>query len=133
MIDHNDSNHVVLSYLDSLKQKYSSQKGNSKAVQWNDSVAHAEDSIRRNTKKTPLEAPVEYTAKDSLVFYMGSKNAYLYGNSNVKYTNIELTAENITMNMDSSTGRYRRSIAAPKAQGTFSLRMRSRLRDSQWR
>ena len=102
LIDHNDSNHVVLSYLDSLKQKYSSQKGNSKAVQWNDSVAHAEDSIRRNTKKTPLEAPVEYTAKDSLVFYMGSKNAYLYGNSNVKYTNIELTAENITMNMDSS-------------------------------
>ena len=101
-VNPNDSDHIILSYIDSLKAKYSSQKGAGDAVQWNDSIAQAEDSIRKNTKKSPLEAEVAFTAKDSLVFYMDTKNAYLYGNSNVKYTNIELTAENITMNMDSS-------------------------------
>ncbi|MCR5313154.1 MAG: LPS-assembly protein LptD [Bacteroidaceae bacterium] len=102
-VDPNDSNHIILSQLDSLKAKYASQKGNDKVTQWNDSIAQVEDSIKKNTKKAPLEAKVDYSSKDSLVFYMGTKNAFLYGNSNVKYTNIELTAENITMNMDSNT------------------------------
>lgn len=102
LINTNDSNHQVLSYLDSLKAVYSAQKGEGPATQWNDSVAQAEDSIKKHSKKSPLDAPVQYTAKDSIVFFMGSKNAHLFGQSNVKYTNIELTAENITMNMDSS-------------------------------
>ena len=93
--------------IDSLKAQFDREhgitdNGSKKAIQWNDSVAAAEDSIRRNTKKSPLEAPVEYTAKDSMIFYMDTKNAFLYGDGNVKYQSIELTAENITMNMDSS-------------------------------
>ena len=93
---------TAFSHLDSLKNLYGKQTDNSKAVQWNDSVAAAEDSIRASKKESPLEAPVEYTAEDSVVFIMGKKNAYLYGDAKVNYTNIELKSEQIQMNMDSS-------------------------------
>lgn len=99
---------TLLSQLDSLKKSFDkehgiSQGGNSKATQWNDSIAAAEDSIRKHQKKSALEAPVVYQAKDSMLMYMGSKNAFLFGDANVKYQKIELTSENIKMNMDSST------------------------------
>ena len=53
-------------------------------------------------KKQPLDAPVDYEAKDSLVFTQGGF-ATLYGDSKVNYEKIELTSAVITMNMDSST------------------------------
>lgn len=90
---------VALSLLDSLKAKYSD---NGTGIQWNDSVAAAEDSIKQHQKKSILEAPVVYEAKDSVIFIMTTKNAYLYGDGNVKYQNIELASEQIVMNMDSS-------------------------------
>ena len=97
----------LLLNLDSLKARFDREHGiepnKSKAIQWNDSVAAAEDSIRRTQKKSALDAPVVYTAKDSMTFFMGTKTAYLYGNADVKYQNINLTSENIHMNMDSST------------------------------
>lgn len=101
LINKNDSDHQVLSYLDSLKAVYSSMKGEGNATQWNDSVARAEDSLK-HVKKSPLDSPVQFKANDSLVFYMNTKDAFLYGESDVKYTNIQLTAEEIKMNMDSS-------------------------------
>ena len=54
------------------------------------------------TKKQPLTSPVTYKAKDSIDI---SENftAQMFGESQVNYENIELTAELITMNMDSST------------------------------
>lgn len=97
----------LLLNLDSLKARFDREHGiepnKSKAIQWNDSVAAAEDSIRKTQKKSALDAPVVYTAKDSMTFFMGTKTAYLYGNADVKYQNINLTSENIHMNMDSST------------------------------
>ena len=53
-------------------------------------------------KKQPLDAPVVYSAADSIVFTAGGF-AHLYGQSKVNYEKIELTSEVITMNMDSST------------------------------
>lgn len=94
-----DNDSVVLTLLDSLKAKYSD---NGTGKQWNDSIAAAEDSIRKNKPKSALEAPVSYVAKDSIIFNMKSKNAFLYGDGNVKYQDIDLTSENIVMNMDSS-------------------------------
>jgi len=90
--------------LDSLKSLYGRDDGTAgrKAVQWNDSIAAAEDSIRASKKESPLDAPVEYTASDSVVFVMAKKNAYLYGDAKVNYTDIELASEQIQMNMDSS-------------------------------
>ena len=59
------------------------------------------DSINR-TKKNGIDAPVNYVAKDSMVYYANSKRAFLYGKSNVKYENMDLSAANIDMSLDSS-------------------------------
>ncbi|KAA6328961.1 hypothetical protein EZS27_022187 [termite gut metagenome] len=53
-------------------------------------------------KKQPLNAPVIYEANDSIVFTKDGY-AHLYGNGKVNYEKIELTAEIITMEIDSST------------------------------
>ncbi|MFW9599504.1 MAG: putative LPS assembly protein LptD [Bacteroides graminisolvens] len=53
-------------------------------------------------KKQPLSAPVVYEANDSIVFTQGGY-AHLYGKGKVNYEKIELGAQVISMNMDSST------------------------------
>ena len=53
-------------------------------------------------KKQPLDAPITYEANDSIVFAQGGY-AHLYGQGKVNYQQIELAADVITMNMDSST------------------------------
>lgn len=64
----------------------------------NDTVAIDSAKIKKET----LEAPVHYTAKDSIVFTKGNFG-YLYGDAEVKYQKIGIKGEKITMNMDSST------------------------------
>lgn len=51
--------------------------------------------------KVGLESPVDYSAKDSIVFEKGGY-AHLFGESKVGYQKIKLSAEVISMNMDSS-------------------------------
>lgn len=72
---------------------------------WNHNKA-IDDSIRLDSlnrqRKSGIDAPVNYTANDSLVYDAGSKTAHLYGSSNVKYENMDLTSEKIYMNLDSS-------------------------------
>ena len=66
----------------------------------NDSVSLSEtDTIPK--KKETLESIVNYTAKDSIVFTKDNMG-YLYGDADVKYQEISIKGENITMNMDSS-------------------------------
>ena len=52
-------------------------------------------------KKATLEAVVHYQSKDSIIF-TGSGIGYLYGEGKVTYEKIELEAEYIRMNLDSS-------------------------------
>ncbi|MCR5130553.1 MAG: LPS-assembly protein LptD [Prevotella sp.] len=59
------------------------------------------DSINRR-RKNGIDSPVEYVANDSIVYLAGSKMAYLYGQSNVKYQNMDLKSEQIYMGLDSS-------------------------------
>ena len=66
-----------------------------------DSLAVSSDSIEDKKKKDAIDAPVYYECTDSMVWSRAG-NAYLYGNSKVTYDNVELTADVITMNMDSS-------------------------------
>lgn len=63
-----------------------------------DSIA-VQDTVPK--KKAGLDAPVTYQAKDSIIM-TGTNWAYLFGESDVKYQQIELQAEKIEMNMDSS-------------------------------
>lgn len=58
------------------------------------------DSVKK--KKDQLNAPVEYSADDSIVFTQDGF-AHLYGNGKVNYQKTELKAQTISMNMDSST------------------------------
>lgn len=59
------------------------------------------DSLNRR-RRNGIDAPVEYVANDSIVYYADTKMAYLYGQSNVKYQNMDLKSEQIQMGMDSS-------------------------------
>lgn len=59
------------------------------------------DSINR-AKSTGINSPVEYSATDSLVYDAKSKRAYLFGQSAVKYENMDLKSERINMCLDSS-------------------------------
>ncbi len=59
------------------------------------------DSANRK-RKNGIDAPVFYTAQDSLTYDAASGMTYLYGNSNVKYENMDLTSDRIYMNLDSS-------------------------------
>lgn len=60
---------------------------------------------------SPIEHPVEYVAKDSLVL-MGNGTAFLHGKGDVKYDKLELTSEYIRVKMDSSTV-YARGVWTP--------------------
>ena len=59
------------------------------------------DSINR-AKKNGIDAPVNYTAQDSLVYDAKSRTARLYGSSEVKYENMDLQSDKIHMSLDSS-------------------------------
>ena len=59
------------------------------------------DSINRR-KKNGIDAPVHYVANDSLIYEGGSGMAYLYGDANVKYEDMDLKSEEIYMCLDSS-------------------------------
>ena len=59
------------------------------------------DSINRS-KKNGIDAPVQYVANDSLVYEGASGMAYLFGESNVKYEDLDLKSEEIYMCLDSS-------------------------------
>lgn len=77
--------------------------GARKTEQWNDSIAAVQDSLAHAKKKhSVLDEPVKYVAKDSVVYLMGEKRAYLYGDATVDYLDINLQAERIEMSLDSS-------------------------------
>lgn len=64
-----------------------------------------QDSVRTSRivrTKVDLDNPVDFTAHDSMVMH-GSNMAYMYGGSQVVYGNIKLDANEIEMDMDSST------------------------------
>lgn len=58
------------------------------------------DSITK--ERNDLEAPVIYQSKDSMVWYKNG-NAYLYGEGQVNYQQIELKANEITIDLETST------------------------------
>ncbi|GHU64657.1 hypothetical protein FACS1894123_09710 [Bacteroidia bacterium] len=64
-----------------------------------DSLSAKTDSIKSNA----IDAPVEYAARDSMIMTLrGSKKLYLFGESSAQYQGLELTANRIEINSDSS-------------------------------
>lgn len=58
------------------------------------------DTVQRS--KSALDAPVDFEATDSVTFDYIIKRANFYGDGKVNYQNLELTADEITMSLDSS-------------------------------
>ena len=52
--------------------------------------------------KSALEEPVSYSAKDSITFDYTNSRAHLFGGSQVNYQNLQLTADDISLSLDSS-------------------------------
>lgn len=70
-----------------------------------DSVAVPADTLQTDSveeKKSGLDAPVKYTAADSMVYDAESGLIFLYGKAKVNYQNMDLEAAKLTMDMDSS-------------------------------
>ena len=61
----------------------------------------AADSINRN-RKNGIDAPVVYSAEDSLTYEAASGMAHLYGKSHVTYQDMDLESDQIYMTLDSS-------------------------------
>ena len=59
------------------------------------------DSLNRQ-KKNGIDAPVKYSANDSLTYEAATGRAHLYGDSHVEYQNMDLKSERIYMVLDSS-------------------------------
>jgi len=70
--------------------------------QWNDSIAAVVDSLQKTKKKGVLESKVDYVAKDSVVYDMRLKKAYLYGNAKVDYEDLNLESARIELSLDSN-------------------------------
>ena len=91
-----------------------------------------DDSIRQDSlnrkRSTGIEAPVVFSANDSMIYDAQRNTAHLYGSSNVKYTAMDLKSEKIYMSLDSSivhaTGVYEDSTKK-KLTGTPVFQMGS--------
>ena len=59
------------------------------------------DSMNRR-RKNGIDAPVKYSADDSLTYEAGTGRAFLFGNSHVEYQNMDLKSDRISMVLDSS-------------------------------
>ena len=68
-----------------------------------------DDSIRADSmmraRSNGIDAPVKYSAEDSLVYDAESGTAYLYGNSKVDYENMKLSSDKVDMSLDKNTVR----------------------------
>lgn len=51
-------------------------------------------------KKSIVDSPVHYSAKDSMTMVYGDKMVYLYGKGNIKYEDFDLTSEYIESDLD---------------------------------
>ena len=59
------------------------------------------DSLNRQ-RKNGINSPVEYSAEDSMIYEGDTKLAHLFGESHVKYENMDLESDQIYMSLDSS-------------------------------
>ncbi|MBR7065744.1 MAG: LPS-assembly protein LptD [Prevotella sp.] len=74
------------------------------------------DSLNR-AKPNGINSPVTFTASDSIVYYALTKDAYLYGNSNVNYEEMNLTSDQVHMNLDKSLVNASGSADSTEAKG----------------
>jgi hypothetical protein len=79
----------------------------------NDSLAARTDTFQLKLSKDTLSAPVSYKATDSLVMLVPEKKIILFSEGNVKYTDIDLSADSIVLDQETRTvtATFRRDTA----------------------
>ena len=96
--------HDTIAQRDSLLPDTAMMDSLQKAIWLHNKVI--DDSLRADSlnrqRKNGIDAPVEYTASDSMVYEGDTKLAYLFGKAHVKYENMDLESDQIYMSMDSS-------------------------------
>ena len=75
-----------------------------------DSLANTTDTFSLKLSKDSLDAPVEYSASDSMVLDVPSNKIILYSKGNIIYKDMNLTADSIELDQDSKlvTATFRR-------------------------
>ena len=91
--------HLIITFLLIILPSVNGMWAQSADISTRDSVKTDSVGVK---KKDGIRAPITYEATDSIVL-TGDGIARLYGSGKVNYEKIELTAEIISVNMDSST------------------------------
>ena len=78
-----------------------------------DSLTTRTDTFQLKLSKDTLDAPVSYKATDSLVMLVPEKKIILFSDANVKYTDIDLSADSIVLDQETKTvtATFRRDTA----------------------
>jgi lipopolysaccharide assembly outer membrane protein LptD (OstA) len=58
------------------------------------------DSVPAAPAEVVIEAPIDYEAKDSIIFSLDGQRVYMYGDAKVKYQQIELSADHVILDLE---------------------------------
>ena len=58
------------------------------------------DSVPAAPDEVVIEAPIDYEAKDSIIFSLDGQRVYMYGDAKVKYQQIELSAAHVILDLE---------------------------------
>ena len=59
--------------------------------------------LKKNKKKAVLDARIDYSAEDSLTFFLDSKDVFLYNKAKIDYDKMKLESGFMTVNFDTKT------------------------------
>ena len=59
--------------------------------------------LKKNKKRTVLDARIDYSAEDSLTFFLDNKDVFLYNKAKIDYDKMKLESGFITVNFDTKT------------------------------
>ncbi|MCW3106764.1 MAG: LPS-assembly protein LptD, partial [Segetibacter sp.] len=87
---------------DSISKRYSSLKDTLAASDTTrkDSLVQVTDTLNVKLSKDSLDAPVTYSAEDSGVLIIPTKEFILYGKADAKYTDVQISASTINLNQE---------------------------------
>ena len=67
---------------------------------YSEGIMPADSLDAETTDEVVIEAPIDYTARDSIIFSLDGQRVYMYGESRVKYMTIELNAAHIILDLE---------------------------------
>ena len=59
--------------------------------------------LKKNKKRTVLDARIDYSAEDSLTFFLDNKDVFLYNKAKIDYDKMKLESGFMTVNFDTKT------------------------------